>query len=214
MSSQYIYIARHGETDSNLNGISQGIESELNETGHAQARLLATRTTNLNFSRLIVSPFKRAQQTAAYIAAEKGIEVETLAELREVANPPSMVGESRDGEVYQAYLKARMDSFRSGEGDFVYAGEESFNAVIRRVESVFNHLESFSENAFVVSHGHFLRHLVAYVLNGKQLTPAVWATIGFRMDTTNTGITVLRRELLDGVWRLHSFNDVAHFADN
>jgi broad specificity phosphatase PhoE len=66
-----IYI-RHGETDWNRSGLIQGsIDTDLNDTGRQQARSLAAlmalqkkRWQDFDF---VVSPQKRAQQTAAFI---------------------------------------------------------------------------------------------------------------------------------------------------
>lgn len=67
-----IVFVRHGETDWNRQGLIQGsVDTDLNETGHAQARavagLLAFRKTEWLDFQIVVSPQKRARQTAAHI---------------------------------------------------------------------------------------------------------------------------------------------------
>ncbi len=69
-----LFFVRHGETDWNRNGLIQGsIDTDLNETGHGQAKyvaeLLAYRKHEWDDFQIVVSPQKRAQQTAAYILA-------------------------------------------------------------------------------------------------------------------------------------------------
>jgi broad specificity phosphatase PhoE len=74
MKPNDIIFVRHGETDWNKNGLIQGsIDTDLNETGHAQAKTVAAvlRQQDLDWSafQIIVSPQRRAQQTAGYILA-------------------------------------------------------------------------------------------------------------------------------------------------
>ena len=67
-----IVFVRHGETDWNARGLIQGsIDTDLNERGHAQARavaeLIAFRKSEWLDYQVIVSPQRRARQTAGYI---------------------------------------------------------------------------------------------------------------------------------------------------
>ena len=60
----FIFI-RHGETDWNRAGLFQGrSDIPLNETGKEQAREAARRLANLSVSKVMVSPLKRAMETA------------------------------------------------------------------------------------------------------------------------------------------------------
>ena len=69
-----LYITRHGQTDNNINGIIQGtIDTELNETGIKQARILQEKLQNINLDLVITSPLKRAIQTAEIIIKDRDI---------------------------------------------------------------------------------------------------------------------------------------------
>ncbi len=73
MKPNPIIFVRHGETDWNKNGLIQGsIDTDLNETGHHQAKtvaaLLASQDVPWADYKIIASPQRRAQQTAGYIA--------------------------------------------------------------------------------------------------------------------------------------------------
>lgn len=60
----FIFI-RHGETNWNRAGLFQGrSDVPLNETGREQAREAARRLANLSVSNVMVSPLKRAMETA------------------------------------------------------------------------------------------------------------------------------------------------------
>jgi broad specificity phosphatase PhoE len=76
-SSVPIIYVRHGETDWNRQGLIQGsVDTELNETGHAQAKavasLLALHTVEWRDFQIFVSPQKRARQTLGYILGALG----------------------------------------------------------------------------------------------------------------------------------------------
>lgn len=61
----FIFI-RHGETDWNREGLFQGrSDVPLNETGRKQARAASRRLVSLPISRVMVSPLRRALETAA-----------------------------------------------------------------------------------------------------------------------------------------------------
>lgn len=72
MKSNPIIYVRHGETDWNKNGLIQGsIDTDLNEIGHAQAKFVAALLAKQDIEwaeyKIVVSPQRRAQQTAEYI---------------------------------------------------------------------------------------------------------------------------------------------------
>ena len=67
-----LFIARHGETDGNVNELACGVsESLLTEKGRMQAQALANQLhkdkAKNNITAIYVSPLKRARDTAAYI---------------------------------------------------------------------------------------------------------------------------------------------------
>lgn len=72
-----ILFVRHGETDWNRNGLIQGsIDTDLNARGHEQAqavaKLLARRKEEWADFQIVVSPQKRALQTASHVLAALG----------------------------------------------------------------------------------------------------------------------------------------------
>lgn len=67
-----IYLARHGETDWNKNGILMGqADIPLNETGKRQAKNLAEELSNIEFGICFSSPLLRAKETAKIICQNK-----------------------------------------------------------------------------------------------------------------------------------------------
>ena len=72
-----IILARHGETDWNVEEIFRGrIDVELNETGIRQAELLARYLRYLRVAAIYSSPLKRALTTAEMVAGYYGLNVE------------------------------------------------------------------------------------------------------------------------------------------
>jgi broad specificity phosphatase PhoE len=80
-----ILLARHGETDWNVEGRLQGWDDRpLNETGRAQARELARRLGDVPFDAAYASDLARARETAEIVAAPHGVPVVVDPDLREM----------------------------------------------------------------------------------------------------------------------------------
>ena len=63
-----IYIVRHGQTDWNLEGRTQGhSDIPLNQTGINQANIIKEKLKNIKFDKVFSSPLKRAYETANII---------------------------------------------------------------------------------------------------------------------------------------------------
>lgn len=63
-----IYVVRHGQTEYNVRNIFQGhTDVPLNDVGIAQAKETAEKFRDTNIDLMLVSPLKRAKQTASYI---------------------------------------------------------------------------------------------------------------------------------------------------
>lgn len=79
-----IYIARHGETEWNVQGLMQGhMDSPLTENGRNQARELAEALRHIHFDAIFSSDLLRAKRTAEIIALEKELAIQTTKALRE-----------------------------------------------------------------------------------------------------------------------------------
>lgn len=79
------YFVRHGKTEWNEKKLCQGqIDIELNESGRLEAKILADSIKNTSFSKIYVSPLKRAIETATIIQnTVPSIEIEIINELKE-----------------------------------------------------------------------------------------------------------------------------------
>jgi broad specificity phosphatase PhoE len=80
------WFLRHGETDWNARGLSQGnTDVPLNSTGVAQAHAAAATLRNRGITTIVSSPLSRAYDTAVIAAAALGLPVAIDDDLREVA---------------------------------------------------------------------------------------------------------------------------------
>jgi broad specificity phosphatase PhoE len=71
-----IYLVRHGTTQWNREEIFRGrVECPLNDTGQAEARAAAAFFQGIRIDGIYSSPLARAAETAAAIAAGKGVEI-------------------------------------------------------------------------------------------------------------------------------------------
>lgn len=84
MARTRLCLARHGETNWNLEKRAQGqLNISLNVKGFAQAEALARELAHERFDHLYSSDLKRALQTVAPVAAKLGLPVRQSANLRE-----------------------------------------------------------------------------------------------------------------------------------
>jgi len=80
-----IYLARHGESDWNVERRWQGhADRPLTDRGRGQAQDLAARLARVHLDAVYSSDLRRAWETAEAVASAKGLDVIRLPELREV----------------------------------------------------------------------------------------------------------------------------------
>src|SRR5208337_4271489 len=79
------WFLRHGETDWNAQGLSQGnVDIPLNPTGLAQARSAAGRLRNRGIATIVSSPLSRARVTAEIVGEALALPPQIDDDLREV----------------------------------------------------------------------------------------------------------------------------------
>ena len=136
------YFLRHGETGWNRSGRTQGqLDSQLNETGRAQAARAADALAGEPIERIIASPLSRARDTALAVAAKHGIEVECDDGLMECH-----LGEHQGGP-HGPFLPA---FFR---GEYDPPGGETFDEFRHRVWEAMSRAVARGPNTLVVAHG-------------------------------------------------------------
>jgi len=160
MTTQICFI-RHGETDWNVERRIQGqTDVPLNDTGRKQALAMAFNAAHHEFHAIYSSSLVRAHDTARMLAERRGLEVQTLPQLRErhfgiFQGLTKAEGEQRHPEAYARY-RARDPEYDFGPFDGLRTGTgESLNAFAARVESAVDHLVRHHNNQLIaaVTHG-------------------------------------------------------------
>jgi broad specificity phosphatase PhoE len=142
------WYLRHGETDWNAQGISQGnVDIPLNPTGLAQARSAAQKLCNRGIASIVASPLSRARVTAEIVGEALGLPVSLDEGLREVAFG---VQEGQPMSNWFADWVA---------GNFTPEGAETFAALRRRAVAAINRATALPPAVLVVAHGALFRAL-------------------------------------------------------
>ena len=136
------WFLRHGETDWNAQGLSQGnTDIALNAVGRAQAARAARTLLSMQFGSIVTSPLSRARDTAQMVAAALGMAFTQDADLREVG-----FGEQEGqpmGDWYDDWIADR----------YTPPGAETFAGLRARTVAAVNRATALPGPVLVVAHG-------------------------------------------------------------
>lgn len=211
-----VYFVRHGQSEDNAAPVFQSTDSPLSDKGKHQSAIIAKRVSQLTFEVLIASPFARSKQTAEIITKATGKYAEYSELFVERAKPTSIIGKPYADENANRLWREWEKSFHTP--GLRAEDSENFDDIIVRADQALAFLKSRSEKSIVVvTHGFFLRTIVARVLLGDALSGEAFRNcIQATSDLQNTSLTVLqyRRDFEEEArWRLWIYNDHAHLAD-
>ncbi|WP_069132593.1 histidine phosphatase family protein [Rhodohalobacter halophilus] len=162
MSVKKLFIARHGETDYNKQGLLQGrgIDAPLNETGWDQARKLAGYLQQYPTDHLVSSSLKRSWQTAEPFRDSTGLDIRKDEGLDEM-----------DFGIYEGVpyteavgdLVALKEIWESGNIDEPVPGGESPLQVFERANGAVRKImdQSSEETIVLILHGRLIRILLS-----------------------------------------------------
>jgi len=180
-----IFLARHGQTDSNITGFYMGWSDEdLNEVGYVQARCLASKLAKLPIASVYTSPLRRACTTAALLAEPHKLEPEVLDELIEI-RLGDWQGLHTD-EIKQRWPELWRQS-RVDPSDLTMPNGESLKEVTERAIRVFKRVARANrgKQAVVVTHDVIVKVLVAHVLGVSN-------SIYRRFEISNASLSMIR----------------------
>lgn len=200
-----LYIIRHGETDYNVQGIVQGsgVDTDLNDTGRAQAQLFYTQYSTIPFEIAIVSQLKRTWQTVQPFT-EKGVPMLIDKRINEI-NWGTHEGKKSTPESRIDYRRASM-AWKSGDYTDRTEQGESAAELANRLNSFIQDLTKRSEtNILIATHGRTLRCLIC-LLKGEPISNME------RYDHYNTGLVLAHYDAKNG-FSVSLENDVSHLPE-
>ncbi len=140
--SQPFYFLRHGQTQWNKDKIVQGqMDSQLNDTGRAQAETAARILADEPIARIIASPLSRTRHTAEAVAAKTGLEVSYDDDLMECH-----LGDHQ-GESYGDWIP------HYWSGKYTPPNGETFQDFCARVWNAMQNAINLGPNTLIVTHG-------------------------------------------------------------
>jgi broad specificity phosphatase PhoE len=163
-----VLLARHGESDWNVEGRFQGhVDRPLTEVGRRQAAALADQLAKAELDAVYTSDLRRAWETAAPVAERHGLPLHRLRALREV-DVGSWAGLTRD-EVAARFPVAYRRWLDGGAG---WDDGESYERMGARVVAGVADLATRHPGGriLIVSHGGVVRALHAAALDVDMAT--------------------------------------------
>lgn len=165
-----IYVIRHGQTDWNLAGKTQGsIETELNETGIKQALSVKNELLNIKLDIALCSPRNRCKSTAEIICKDRNIPIVEIEDLRE--------REFGEFEGKQKNIDYNWVEFWNWELNKQYEQAESVRSFLERISNVMNKVKKdyIGKNVLIVTHANVCAMIYCYFNsikpNGKLKIP-------------------------------------------
>jgi probable phosphoglycerate mutase len=177
VSGPWVYLVRHGETERSVDGRHTGrADIPLTEEGRRQAESVGARLAGRRFALVLVSPLKRALETAR------------LAGYGDVAEAEPDLMEWDYG-AYDNQTAADIRRERPGwtpwQGGF--PGGETLEEVAARAERVLDRVRAAGGDVALFAHGHILRVVAARWLEQAPVEAA-------RYYLSTASLSVLGRE--------------------
>ncbi|MEM6461439.1 MAG: histidine phosphatase family protein [Pseudomonadota bacterium] len=154
------YFLRHGETEWNKTGRTQGqLDAQLNQTGLDQAQRAADLLRKEPLQRIVASPLSRAKHTAEAVAAYHQIEIVFDDSLMECH-----LGDHQ-GEPHGPWLREYWT------GSYDPPNGETFPQFCERVWNAMGRAVSLGPNTLIVAHGGLWKAAHEYVAIEPPMLP-------------------------------------------
>lgn len=208
-----IYFIRHGESEGNTCLIRQDSSSSLSDRGRKQATFMAERCLKLPVDIVVASTMTRAQQTAAIIGEKLEKDVISSDLFTERRRPSAQIGKPKDDADSLAIEKDIWDNF--GTAGYRHSDEENFEDLRDRARQALEFLANRpEEHIAVVTHGFFMRIIIACVVFRERLTGKECELFIRTFHMENTGLTIIKYAGPDQEppWWVWTWNDHAHLG--
>lgn len=197
-----LLLIRHAQTPSNAERLLDTAVpgAALDTTGSAQAKALVARLERQPLDVIVVSDLTRTQQTAAPLAAARGLVPRVRGGVREIqARELEMAADDRSWDRYLSTL----NQWASGDPDARVPGGENGREVLARFDAVVAELAGGGHTAAAVfSHGAVIRAWAGARAGNIDTEFAASTRLG------NTAVIILDGEPGDG-WAVQTWADTA-----
>jgi broad specificity phosphatase PhoE len=190
-----VYLLRHAQSVSNAHPEAASLPEEegdrLTERGKEQAQRAAEALRDLEITHLIVSPMRRARETAEPIGAALGLSPETDDEIHELRERDGYGELSPEEQKLQRWSEWMVE--HADDPDWAPPGAESFSRMRERARGLrarLEPLEAEGATPLVVTHGIFLRFLWEDAVLGDAFGPAQAARL-WQLRSVNCGLSAL-----------------------
>jgi broad specificity phosphatase PhoE len=185
----------------------------LTDHGHEQARLVAERCREMPIGVIIASTMVRAHDTASYISKELNLEP-TYNDLFIEAQGPSeyrnLPRDHAEGIQFDQEMQVRFE-----DPDWRFSDAENFHDLKTRALAALELLAAREEeNVLVVTHGFFMRIMIACVVLGPELTAKECRGFirAFHMENTGVSVFGFEEKNKERPWWVWTWNDHAHLS--
>jgi broad specificity phosphatase PhoE len=201
-----LFLIRHGQTDSNVNGLFHGAtDVPLNSMGRRQASLVARRVGDITaLAALHSSPLQRARHTAEAISRHTRLAPRFHQGLREID-----FGEAEGltlPELHEQYAELMQRFGDPSDLTVQFPGGESRHGFHRRVRETLDRIATRhrGERVVVVAHGGVISSGIAQIIGDD---PTDWR----RYHVENCSVTHI--ELASSGPIVHVVSDVVHLEE-
>ncbi|MGL5316143.1 MAG: histidine phosphatase family protein [Peptostreptococcaceae bacterium] len=199
------YIARHGQTNWNILGKTQGHgNSDLTEKGEEQARELADAMVNYPIDLIFTSDLGRAVQTAEIVGNKIGINVEKTEALREMGFG---VWEGLLIDEIKKDHANTYDTWRNEPHLVDIPGGETLHIIKERVDNFIQEINEKYDNKHIllVSHSVTVRVMLLSFLNSGMENI-------YRIKQDNTALNIVEFRNYGPV--IQKMNDTSHIKND
>ncbi|MDD4354145.1 MAG: histidine phosphatase family protein [Candidatus Nanoarchaeia archaeon] len=164
-----VFVARHGKTDSNKNGVlfNGTIDDDINEEGILQAKKLGSFLSNEKIDIIYSSPMKRTKHTAKIVKSflKNNSKIVYDTRLRE-CNFGIFEGKTKE-YIMKHYLDMYNEKLEN-KFQFILPSGESYKMVYNRIYEFINEIYNSNKNILIVTHATTLK-LVLLLLTDYKL---------------------------------------------
>ena len=160
VEAMILYLMRHGQTNWNLQGRTQGWkDTPLNDCGLNQARMAAERLKSQQIETIYSSDLKRCKKTADIISATLDLPIHYTQKLREMNFGKAEGVKKTDLAAKFPYIFQAFNDIKNvGRDEIAYPDGETIGEVQQRFIKFINRLRTDGrQNVLIVTHGMLIR---------------------------------------------------------